>query len=462
MIDLGFLAGKTIAVLGLGASGLAVACALKAGGAHVIAWDDALAMREAAMTEDIRVVEADRWPWPQIDRLVMSPGIPHTHPAPHPVAAAAARTKTPITGDVELLYLSDPQARFVGITGTNGKSTTTHLLGHLFDTAGIPYQVGGNIGVPVAALTPMGKGGTYILEMSSYQLELIGALVFDLSILLNISTDHLERHGGMGGYVTAKRRIFRTSAEWQTAIVGTDDQYSQAILADLARGGAHAAIGISGNRPVVGGVYAEHGILMDAVQGAGAVADLTQIGSLQGAHNHQNAAAAFAAAISLGIEKDSVAAGLKSFPGLAHRQERIGAIGDVVYVNDSKATNAEAAHTALTSFTDIYWIAGGREKEGGIRSLDNQALAGVRHAYLIGEARTDFAATLRGRLPFTLCETLVEATRLASAAAREAGKGVVLLSPACASFDQYANFEARGNAFRMAVLSLIADAEGAA
>ncbi|MCW8861873.1 MAG: UDP-N-acetylmuramoyl-L-alanine--D-glutamate ligase [Rhodospirillales bacterium] len=448
MIDLSFLSGAHTAVLGLGRSGMAVARALVRGGAMVAAWDDNSGRRAEAQSAGIPLVDLHARTWQEGDILVLSPGIPHTYPAPHPVAAAARAAGCAIIGDVELLARAAPDARYVGITGTNGKSTTTALLGHILQSVGEAIQVGGNLGPAVADFRVMGAEGVYVLEMSSYQLELADSLAFDVAVLLNITPDHLDRHGGMDGYIAAKRRIFNCGRKDQTAIVGIDDDLCRAMRDELVRDGKRRVVPVSARGAVAGGVYADGTRLIDDTDGEKVdVIDLGGVMALRGRHNIQNTAAAYAAARALGIAPQAIVSAITGFPGLVHRQQVVGIIDGVTYVNDSKATNADASARALSSFDNIYWIAGGRPKEGGIDDLVG-SLSSVRHAFLIGEAAEAFAQTLKDRVPTTLCGDLKTAVGRASRAALDGGAGgVVLLSPACASFDQFTDFEARGDAF---------------
>jgi UDP-N-acetylmuramoylalanine--D-glutamate ligase len=448
------VAGRRIAVLGLGKSGTAAARALARSGAEVLAWDDDTGRRDGIAGAGIAVADLATLDFADIRTLVLSPGIPHSHPAPHPVAAQARAAGAEIICDVELLLRATRGIRTVAITGTNGKSTTTALVGHLLDDGTRPVAVGGNLGTPAIDLAPLGAGGVYVLELSSYQLELISPAAFDVAVLLNLSPDHLDRHGGMDGYIAAKARMFAGQQPQQSAIVGTDDAPSLAICERLAAAGDRIVVPISAQVPHDGGVWVAEGWLTDARHGAPvrrfAMADAT---TLPGSHNGQNAAAAFAAASAIvSADDDRLAARIASFPGLAHRLELIATIDGVRYVNDSKATNADAAARALASYETIYWIAGGRAKEGGIASLTGW-FNRIRHAYLIGEAADAFDATLAGRVPVTRSGALDAAIAAAAHQARADGiaGAVVLLSPACASFDQFANFEARGEAFRRAV-----------
>ncbi len=456
MIDLSFFNGLPVAVLGLGKSGLAAARALHTAGAEVWAWDDNEDTRAAARAKDVPLVDLNTCNWQQPTSLVISPGIPHTHPAPHPAAAQARAHNAEIIGDIELLARAQRNAQYLGITGTNGKSTTTALIGHIFQLAGREVAVGGNLGTPALQLEALDAGGTYVLEMSSYQLELTYSITFDIAVLLNISPDHLERHGGLDGYIAAKRQIFHRQTRPRTAIVGVDDEICRGIFEDLRAADEQFVVPVSGRGPCPGGVFVQNGILHDDTDGQGlAVMDLREIPTLPGAHNWQNAAAAYAACKVAGIEPPIIAACLRSFPGLPHRQETIARIDGVTYVNDSKATNPDAAAKALSCYDPIYWIAGGRAKQGALAGLAPH-FARIAHAFLIGEAEAPFAEALQGKVALSRCGTLDQAVPSARDLALAEGKGgaVVLLSPACASFDQFTDFEARGEAFRALVESL--------
>jgi len=462
-IDIPGVNGKIVAVLGLGKTGHATVAALRAAGATIWAWDDNEAAR--APMPQAEIVDLAKADWSLPAMLVMSPGIPHTHPKPHPAAAKARTHGTPIIGDIELLYRACPDARYVCVTGTNGKSTTTALIGHILKTAGKRCAVGGNLGQAALTLAALGEDGVYVLEMSSYQIELTPSAIADVAILLNITPDHLDRHGGMAGYIAAKERIF-AAKPGGTGIIGVDDAPSRAMLARLDGANIRRFVPVSGEAKLERGIYVENGMLIDA--GAGnpvAIMDLSTVASLPGAHNWQNAAAAYAACRALGLAIDAIVAGLESYPGLAHRQERVATLGSVLYVNDSKATNAAAAAKALGCYDAVYWIAGGRAKEGGLAGLET-FYPRIRHAYLIGEAAGAFETQLGGAIPVSQCATLERALAAAHAAAQAAitsgaaKHAVVLLSPACASWDQYANFEARGDHFRALVQELQAAARG--
>jgi UDP-N-acetylmuramoylalanine--D-glutamate ligase len=463
MEELSFLDGQTVAVMGLGKSGTATLRALAAAGVTALAWDDTPAARAQAFDEGFTLTDLAEADWSQIDLAVWSPGIPHVHPKPHPVAVAARRAGVPLICDVELLCRANLAARYVGVTGTNGKSTTTTLIGHLLEATNQPLAVGGNLGRPALDLPPLGLDGTYVLELSSYQLELIDQARFDVALLLNITPDHLARHGGMDGYIEAKASLFRHLRADGTAVIGIDDAPCREIWQALAQRTDIAVVPISAERFVEGGVSAVDGLLVDDSEGrAEKIVDLTEIASLPGRHNWQNACAAYAAARACGMNRAQIIAGFKSFAGLQHRQELVAIIDGVRYVNDSKATNADAVEKALACYDVLYWIAGGQAKEGGIAGLQPY-FPRVRKAFLIGEAATEFAATLAGQVEFELCGTL----EVAVARAHEAAQGdaiagaVVLLSPACASWDQFKSFEHRGESFRKLVESLPGDRRAA-
>ena len=446
MIRVPHAPGRPVAVLGLGKAGLAAAKALAASGAEVWAWDD-----DPGKRGDLPTMDLARIDWSKPSALILSPGIPHRFPKPHPVAARAAAAGCPIIGEVELLFRAQPKARYVGITGTNGKSTTTALIGHLARQAGRKVEVGANLGTPALALQPLAEDGIYVLEMSSYQLELMESGHFDVAVLLNITPDHLERHGGMAGYIAAKRRIFDRQHGHDWAVIGVDDDPSRTIHHSLA-GRRIAAITIG--RQHLGLITVESGIMRDE-QGR-TIMDLAAAHALPGPHNWQNAAAAFAVARALGIAEADIVAGIASYPGLPHRQELVATIAGVKFVNDSKATNADASAKALACYESIYWILGGRAKETGLDGLE-PFYPRIARAYLIGEAAADFERRLKSAgLATTISGTLDRAVGAAAADARAASRpgAVVLLSPACASFDQFANFEERGNRFRDLVRQL--------
>jgi UDP-N-acetylmuramoylalanine--D-glutamate ligase len=461
MIPVAGFQGRTLAVFGLARSGLVAAHALVAGGAHVACWDDNPAAREAAEADGLPVVDLRGADWSNFAALVLAPGVPLTHPQPHWTVQAARAAGIEIIGDVELFARTVAAApdhkrpAVVAITGTNGKSTTTALVTHILRETGRDAHMGGNIGWGVLGLPPMHGGAVYVLELSSYQLDLTHSLKADAVILLNITPDHLDRHGDMEGYAAAKRRILLNQGKGDTAIIGVDDAWGQRFCTEITAANRRIIWPISAHKTISRGVYALQGRLYDATgeRGVTEVADLTAARSLPGRHNWQNAAAAYAAVRALGVSSTDAVAGLMSFPGLAHRMETIGTLGAVRFVNDSKATNVDAARQALSAYPRVYWIAGGRPKEdiAGLADLFPR----IAKAYLIGEAADDFAATLEGKACCVRSRTLEAAVRAAWRDASAAGEpAIVLFSPACASFDQFTDFEARGEAFRAAVHTL--------
>ncbi len=469
MIPVRGFEGKTVAVFGLARTGLAAARALVAGGAQVALWDENPKSRAAAEAEGLPLVELTAADWSQFAALMLSPGVPLTHPAPHWTVEKAKAAGVEIVGDIELFARTVNAApehkrpKIVAVTGTNGKSTTTALIGHVCAQAGRDVRIGGNIGVGVLDLEDMHGGAVYVLEMSSYQLDLTSSLHADVTVILNISPDHLERHGTMENYVAAKRRILANQGKGDTAVIGVDDAWGQQICTEITAANRRTIVPVSASKAMGRGVYVLNGLLYDATaERAQEVADLNRARSLPGRHNWQNAAAAYAAAKGLGIDPQEAAEHLLTFPGLAHRMETVATLGRVRFVNDSKATNADAARQALSSYPKSYWIAGGRAKTDGIAPLED-LFPRVAKAYLIGEASADFAKTLQGKAPAIECGTLDVAVAQAYAdAAKAGGDTIVLLSPACASFDQYPDFEVRGEAFRAAVQRLAHAAKGAA
>jgi len=462
MIPVTSFAGKTVAVFGLGGSGLASCHALKVGGAEVVASDDnAASLADAAakgfVTADLRTVS-----WANFSALVLTPGVPLTHPVPHWTVLKAREAGVEVIGDIELFCRERrrhaPDAHFVAITGTNGKSTTTALVAHLMREARHDVQMGGNIGTAILSLEPPRAGRVHVIEMSSYQIDLTPSLDPSVGILLNVSEDHIDRHGTLAHYAAVKERLVASVQASGTSVVGVDDQWCQAI-ADRVENAGKRTVRISVRRPLADGLYFERETIWRAAGGARTeIAKVGGIGSLRGAHNGQNAAAAVAAGLAMGVAPDVLQQGLRSFPGLAHRMEQVGKQGATLFVNDSKGTNADAAARALSSFNDIFWIAGGKPKTGGITSLA-EFFPRIRKAYLIGEAAQEFAATLAQApqpVPYEISGTMDVAVASAAhdAAASSLHDPVVLLSPACASFDQYRNFEIRGARFRDLVLAL--------
>jgi UDP-N-acetylmuramoylalanine--D-glutamate ligase len=415
--------------------------------------------REAAAAGGLAVKDLAAADWSCFAALVLAPGVPLTHPAPHWTVKKARAAGVEVIGDIELFCreraASAPDAPFVAITGTNGKSTTTALLAHILRQAGRDAQMGGNIGTAILELEPPAAHRIHVIEMSSFQIELTPSLAPSIGVLLNISPDHLDRHGTMEHYAALKARLVERA---RRAVVGQDDHWSRDVAERLRRAGGAVEL-VSARAPVPQGWYALGSELFadaPSVGPLGGFADLAGVGALRGRHNIQNALAASACALGLGLSAGEVRAALRTFPGLSHRLEEIGRHGRTLFINDSKATNADSTATALTAFEgDVFWILGGRAKEGGISDLA-PLFARITRAYLIGEASETFAATLSGKVAFERCGTLPVALARAArdAAASTAAEPVVLLSPACASYDQYPNFEVRGDHFRALVAAL--------
>lgn len=452
MIPVTTFRDKQVALFGLGGSGLATARALVAGGAKVVAWDDNPDSVGKAAGEGITTADLHTIDWPAQAAFVLSPGVPLTHPKPHWSVDLARAAGVEIIGDVELFVRERrahaPDCPFIAITGTNGKSTTTALIAHILKSSGCDTQLGGNIGTAILTLDPPKAERYFVVECSSYQIDLAPTLDPTAGILLNLTPDHLDRHGTMQHYADIKERLVAGS---ETAVIGIDDSHC-ALIADRVERAGVSVRRISKRNVVSDGLYAEGTRIIEAQGGTSAVlVDLDGVQTLKGSHNAQNAAAAIAACLAVGVSRDDIRAGLKSFPGLKHRMQPVGQLrhggGQVVFVNDSKATNAEAAAPALSSYGRIYWIAGGLPKEGGIASLA-PLFPRIVKAYLIGEAAPAFAATLGEAVPYEISGTLEKAVAHAAAdAGADAMPSAVMLSPACASFDQFKNFEVRGDAF---------------
>ncbi len=462
MIIVNEFTGRDVAVFGLGRTGLSAAKALKAGGARVHAWDDNEETRAKAEAAGLALSDINKRDWQNFAALVLSPGVPYKFPQPHRVVKMAEMTGVPVIGDVELFaraVLALPQAarpHIIGITGTNGKSTTTALVGHILKHTGRDVRIGGNIGTGVLDLAPLHANAIYVLELSSYQLDLTHRLHCNAAVFLNLSPDHIERHGSLEGYQDAKMRVFLNQQASDTAIIGFDDVYSQAIAIGLQGGGDRRVVHVSSTYTLSKGISAVDGILIEALTGrAERIGNLAEAPALMGRHNHQNAAAAFAACRAMGLEPAAIIEGLKTFPGLAHRMERVGEVSSVRFVNDSKATNAQAAEQALRAYKNIYWIAGGVPKADGIEPL-LPLMKNVTKAYLIGQAEDAFASTLKNKVTLARCGSMERAVEQAFRDAKAAGTpdAVVLLSPACASFDQFRDFEHRGDVFRGLVEAL--------
>ncbi|MAK60483.1 MAG: UDP-N-acetylmuramoyl-L-alanine--D-glutamate ligase [Ponticaulis sp.] len=467
MIPVREFAGQYVAVFGLGRTGLATVRALQAGGAKVHAWDDNEAARQRATEQGFDLVDINKRDWQQYSALILSPGIPFRYPEPHRVVKLARMVGVEIIGDMELFARAvnalpeHARPKIVGVTGTNGKSTTTSLIGHILRKAGKDARVGGNIGVGVLDMAPLHASAIYVLELSSYQLDLIESLKCDVSVLLNITPDHLERHGGMQGYVEAKSRIFDNQTDSDVAIIGMDTMPTQIMLARMAAKKRQLCVGVSSEYALGRGISVVEGVLFDSQNGrATEVGDLSEIKTLPGQHNYQNAAAAYAACRALGVDATVIMDAMASFPGLAHRQEVVGKVGKVNFVNDSKATNGQAAVQALRSYPRVFWIGGGVPKSEGLADV-RPYFGHIEKAYLIGEAQAQFSRELGDAVPHLKCGTLRRAVAEALQDARDCDDEdpIVLLSPACASFDQFKDFEDRGDAFKHLVSGLMSESE---
>jgi UDP-N-acetylmuramoylalanine--D-glutamate ligase len=466
MIPITEFKGRDVAVFGLARTGLAAAKALMAGGARVHAWDDSDTSRAAAEAEGVPVSDINSRDWRSFAALVLSPGVPLTFPEPHRVVTLAQATGVPIVSDIELFAravnaLAPAQRpKLIGVTGTNGKSTTSALIAHILKEAGKDVRLGGNIGAAMLEQPPLHAGAYYVIELSSYQLDITSSLRLDVAVWLNTTPDHLDRHGAMSEYVAAKKRIFLNQGAADWAVIGVDDDYCAAICTELTRAAVQHVGPISAGQALGRGVSALNNKVIDALSGRAEVAaDLGKAPALAGKHNAQNAAAAYAAVRALGVDARTIAAALNTFAGLPHRLERVATIECVRFVNDSKATNANAAAQALAVYPRIHWIAGGVAKDGGIEEL-SPFFPRIARAYLIGQSAGDFADALRGKVQVTMAGNLEAAVKLAFADAKASGEPhpVVLLSPACASFDQFRSYEDRGDKFRAYVHALNAGA----
>jgi UDP-N-acetylmuramoylalanine--D-glutamate ligase len=488
MMTITTFAGKRVAVFGLGASGNATVAALLAGGADVAAWDDSEAGRAASIKDGVPIVDLSVADWTTFAALILAPGVPLTHPAPHWTVERAKTAGIEIIGDVELFCRERaktcPKAPFIAITGTNGKSTTTALIAHLLTSAGRDVQLGGNIGRAILTLEAPSLDRIHVIELSSFQIDLAPSLKPSIGVLMNITPDHLDRHGTLENYAAVKERLIAAA---DVAVIGVEDSYSAAIAERSAARGQNLRR-VKSNEPNAG----EYGLFLNAVAYADragsldGIASLNDIGSLRGRHNAQNAVVAYAATQDF-MAKGAYPAAYASFPGLAHRMEEIGRVGQVLYVNDSKATNADSTEKALQSFPrDVFWIVGGVAKDGGIEPL-RAYFEHVVRVYLIGASSEQFGMTLDGDAAIIPCGTLDLAVSRAAADAAAYARGdamllynvegmngvgtllpgispepsgstsaepVVLLSPACASYDQYKNFEQRGDHFRRLVTAL--------
>ncbi len=450
--------GEKVAVLGLARTGIAAALALKAGGAEVVVWDDGQSGRDAAIEAGLVPIDLSDQSFDGLSALVMSPGIPIYGPKVHWAVAKAAAAHVPVIGDVELFareinaITAADRPQIIAITGTNGKSTTTALIAHILAANGHDVRMGGNIGTGVLALEAPRRGAIYVLELSSYQLDLVTSLRVNAAVHLNLSPDHLERHGDMARYAAAKRAIFNNQQPSDWAIVGVDDDWGMALCTRLNAANGRVVVPISSGQALGKGVCALGTMLWDNLDGRSHMAaDLSLARALPGSHNAQNAAAAYAAARAIGVSPQGITQALTSFPGLEHRLQEVAQIGGVRFFNDSKATNADAAAQALAAFPGLRWIAGGQAKSDGIKGLSH-LFSNVRKAYLVGEASNEFALTLGDHVDHEKCSTIDVAVERAYADAFASHQEeTIVLSPACASFDQFPDFEARGRFFTACV-----------
>jgi UDP-N-acetylmuramoylalanine--D-glutamate ligase len=450
LIPVSLFADQTVAVLGLGRTGATAAKALASGGALVLGWDDNPTLREVAKREGINIINLANYDWSSVKALILSPGIPHTFPSPHPFVQQAKEAGVPIISDIEAFARTRPQASLIGITGTNGKSTTTHLINHILEQAQRLVQMGGNVGVGVLALEPLPPQGFYVFEMSSYQLELTPTISFDAAVLLNLTPDHIARHGSFEGYIAAKEKIFSNQHSGQIAVIGLDNAEAESIYQQLIARNQQKVVGISAFKSVENGIFIENDYLIDATQRqSDPILDLKQTAFLSGLQNRQNIAAAYAVCRHIGLTSTEIISGLKTFQGLIHRQEIIAVIDNVTYINDSKATNAASVALALNNFENIFWIVGGRPKSEGLNGLSSY-YPRIKQAFVIGEALEDFSRTLTPYMQVTKSGHLDQAVHDAHKAASlsQTPYPVVLLSPACESLDQFKNFEDRGDCFK--------------
>lgn len=450
MIVVGAYQGKRIGVFGLARSGLAACRSLEEGRAVVLPWDDSEGQRSSSPIPPVDLYQEN---FEDLTSLVVTPGVPLTFPKPHPLVKKAHQAGVPVLGDMELFALaraSLPKHKLVAVTGTNGKSTTTALLAHTLNENGLEALGAGNIGIPVLDIDPLPEGGIYVFELSSFQLDLSESLKPEVAIILNVSPDHLDRHGNMSNYVASKRRIFEMQAKDGVAVIGVDDAYGRAMAETFPQ----KVIPISCEGPVEGGVYVLDGILFDATSGASQkIGPVGTNRALRGKHNGQNAAAVYAAARELGVAPDKILPAFQTFEGLPHRLEIVGEKDGVHFINDSKASNTGSALRSLEAYQNVYWIAGGQFKETSLEMFA-PVLGHVKKAYLIGEERRVFVNFLKGKVEFEESVTLDVAVKAAARDAKKEG-GVVLLAPVCASFDQFRNFEHRGETFRKAAHEII-------
>ena len=468
MIDLkpfaGTLEKNKVLVVGLGKTGMSALKTLKQAGVDVVAYDDNPERLEGVEVLGVQVLSVELQDFSEFDCVILSPGIPLTHPEPHRLVRKAEEANVEVIGDIEVFYRNGITSKTIGITGTNGKSTTSALTHHILEHAGKKAVLGGNIGHPVLDIDMPAGESCAVLEMSSYQIDLCPTFRPDIGVVMNISSDHIDRHGSVEEYAAVKQKIVGANDSGYnggTAIICTDDEFTRKIYAEVKEEGLHRAIPVSVLRKEEGGVYVHDGILIDNIgEAAIEVGDLAELVKLKGGHNHQNAACAYAVARIAGLKPEEIFEAMRTFKGLQHRQYLVRTINGVAYINDSKATNGDAASMALDCHNNIYWILGGRKKETGLKGLEIFADR-VRHAFLIGEAAEDFGEWMDNYgIEYTQCGKLDKAVEAAHEMAQKGrgqpgGAGTVLFSPACASFDQFKSFEDRGKKYTDLVWSLI-------
>ncbi|MCB1592949.1 MAG: UDP-N-acetylmuramoyl-L-alanine--D-glutamate ligase [Alphaproteobacteria bacterium] len=451
------LTKKKTLVYGLGKSGLSAVKALSKTDAVIVVGDDNPEKLQPASAKKTRILDEERQDFSEFAFVLLAPGIPLSHPEPHRIVKAARGAGTEVIGDIELFYRAGKTGKTIGVTGTNGKSTTVSLIHHVIKTCGKKTVLGGNIGLPVLDLKVSGGECYTVLEMSSYQIDLCPTFRPDISVLINITADHIDRHGGVEAYASVKQKLVdegQSGYGGGSAVICVDDEYTRRIFEAVSENGLRKAVPVSVLRKVEGGAYLDdEGMIVDAISETPVtVGDIDELKTLRGDHNHQNVLCSYAVARIIGLPPEDIFEAMKSFEGLQHRQFLVRTINGVSYVNDSKATNAEAAAMALNSHNNIYWIVGGRKKETGLSGLEIFAER-IRHAFLIGEAAPEFAVWMdKFGISYTDCETMSKALEAAHAMAQEnrgqpGGAGVVLLSPACASYDQFTSFEDRGEKF---------------
>ncbi|MBL42305.1 MAG: UDP-N-acetylmuramoyl-L-alanine--D-glutamate ligase [Rhodospirillaceae bacterium] len=445
--------GKNVAVLGLGKSGIATVKSLAEVGANIFAWDDNSEIFSKLDKTKYKIFNLEQLDFKNISSLVLSPGIPLNFPKPHPVVERAKIAGCEVIGDFELFFRSKLKANFIGITGTNGKSTTTSLITHILKYRSIEVQAGGNIGTPVLSLDKIDTDGFYVLEISSYQLDLSSNISLDISVLLNIQPDHLDRHGSIENYYKIKKKIFESRKKNSLGVIGIDDFYSEKIYKDL-KNKNRLIVPISTKKEISGGVYVIDGIIYDSRFNY--KIDIKNIHNLRGRHNWQNAAAAYIVAKKIGLSNDTIKSAFMSFKGLPHRLELVYKDGQIEYINDSKATNVYATSYALKSFKSIIWILGGRSKDEKIDYLFPY-LSRVEHVFTIGESGEILAKQLHGKVKVDFVSSLENAfcKSINFIKISKLKKSVILFSPACSSFDQFKNFEDRGEKFRDMVFKYV-------